>query len=159
ARSTTGAESSRHEHPVSLPDHLIEGCLGSLPGFVPAFVVRQHGVVAVHDTVLQGDHHYVGVVEPSDAVVVATRVGIQGRTHDLHVLLRHRLLPQPGGLEGLSPLVESFDMRDHTVAEPEYKVLFRRDLDSIPTPEMRHRANDYTVAGVDHLIDLGPAGF
>jgi integrase len=29
-------------------------------------------------------------VEPSDAVVVATRVGIPGRTHDLHVLLRHR---------------------------------------------------------------------
>jgi SnoaL-like polyketide cyclase len=87
ARSTTALESNRQEHSVSAPDHLLDGCLGALPGFVPAFVVRQHGVVAVHDTVLQGDHDYVGVVEPFDAVVVATGVGIPGLAHDLHVLL------------------------------------------------------------------------
>src|SRR5262245_57983833 len=74
AGSTTAVESNGQEHPVSVPDHLLDGCLGPLPGFVPAFVVRQHGVVAVHDTVLQGDHDYVGVVEPSDPLVVATRV-------------------------------------------------------------------------------------
>ena len=28
ARSTTAVESNRHEHPVSAPDHLLEGCLG-----------------------------------------------------------------------------------------------------------------------------------
>ena len=33
--------------------------------------------------------------------------GLQGTAHDLHVLLRHRLLPQPGGFEGLglSPVI------------------------------------------------------
>src|SRR6476469_2691039 len=56
ARSTTTLESNRHEHSVSAPDHLLECGLSPHPGFVPAFVVRQHGVVAVQGTVLQADH-------------------------------------------------------------------------------------------------------
>ena len=68
------------------------------------------------------------------------------------------LLPQPGGFEGFGPLVESFDVRDHSVAERPYEAGSRRDLDSIPTPEMPRLASDYTVAGVDQLIELGPDG-
>src|SRR5262245_39457119 len=90
APPTTGLESSRHEHPVSVPDHLLGACLDLLPSFVPAIPARQHGVAAVQGTLLQGHHDYVGIVERCDASVVTTLVGIPDLAHDLDVLLRHR---------------------------------------------------------------------
>ena len=39
-------------------------------------------------------------------------------THDLHVLLRHRLLRQPGGFEGLDPGRETTQPNDLPVREP-----------------------------------------
>ena len=71
----------------------------------------QHPAVAVllvrHARQLRGlGDEDVLVAEPQHAVDVASGEGIEGVAHDLHVLLRHRLLRQPGGFEGLALLVE-----------------------------------------------------
>ena len=48
--------------------------------------------------------------------------------HDLHVLLRHRLLRQPGGFEGLVPLRVLVDVGDLAVPQPEVQVDAEIDL-------------------------------
>src|SRR5918994_7777204 len=42
------------------------------------------------------------------AVEILVGKGLKGSTHNLHLLLRHRLLPQPGGFEGLLTYREEF---------------------------------------------------
>ena len=42
------------------------------------------------------------VVEKEDRLVVVPDAGLPRSPHDLHVLIRHRLLRKPGGFEGPS---------------------------------------------------------
>jgi len=49
ARSTTGVDPSRHEHPVSVADHLVEGYLGPSQA-----LARDWGVAAVTEQSGQG---------------------------------------------------------------------------------------------------------
>jgi hypothetical protein len=46
-----------------------------------------------------------GPLEREHRLGVMARCGVVDLAHDLHVLLRHRLLRQPGGFEGLLPAV------------------------------------------------------
>ena len=55
---------------------------------------------------------------------------VQRRTNDLDVFLRHRLLRQPGGFEGLRLRRESLQANDHPVAEP-------KDVCLVPAPGPR----------------------
>ena len=68
--------------PEAIPHVLasaIDGSIGELCDLVPLDI----GIKSLHGGV--------------EVVAVESRVG---PAHDLHVLLRHRLLPQPGGFEG-----------------------------------------------------------
>jgi hypothetical protein len=49
----------------------------------------------------EGSPDRVWMLEPEYRFHVALGEGVEEVTYDLHVLLRHRLLPQPHGFEGL----------------------------------------------------------
>src|SRR5262245_53011423 len=54
---------------------------------------------------------------------------------DFHVLLRHRLLRQPGGFEGLGLFGEAIDSHDEAVSKGVESRKLALDLDSFPTPK------------------------
>jgi hypothetical protein len=65
---------------------------------------------------------------------VAPIEGVQRSTHRLHVLLRHRLFPQPGGFEGCLPIHESLVALDEPAAHREDAEGLPRDVDAAPSP-------------------------
>src|ERR1700737_1299921 len=75
--------------------------------------------------------------------------------HDLHVLLRHRLLLEPRGFEGVGSVGEIFDSHDEAVAESEYLEYPSADLDAArPSVAAEPDQRDYRVAVLSDCLDL-----
>src|SRR5439155_212304 len=74
---------------------------------------------------LRRPHDGVWVVQLTNGIHVPRVPCLEGRSHDLHVLLRHRLLRQPHGFEGLffAPVVVeshalAVSQRPHRTVDP-----------------------------------------
>src|SRR4051794_14939640 len=74
----------------------------------------------------------------------------------LHVLLRHRLLPQPGGFDGRALVVELANPHDHPVPDREQLVLGRANLGPPlgPAPPLGCLDEHLPAAAVGHPLDL-----
>jgi hypothetical protein len=57
------------------------------------------------------------VTERNDTIKVPTRVRVPQFAHDLHILMRHPLLPQPHGFEGFVLLREHAEPHDLPVTQ------------------------------------------
>jgi hypothetical protein len=60
-----------------------------------------------------------GVALRHKGLDVAVVEGPQEAADDIHILLRHRLLPQPGGFEGITHVVELANAHDQPVPDRE----------------------------------------
>src|SRR5215218_1707548 len=92
------------------------------------------------------------VVKVEEAARIA---GAEDPPHDLHVLLRHRLLREPGGFEGLLAVVEQLHLSDLAVGErPDRHVrrLYRRTAGASNLALATDRQN--LAARLCQLIDL-----
>ena len=72
--------------------------------------------------------------ESQPGVQVASVEGIDRFTCKLDVLLRHRLLRQPGGFEGVGSLVEGAHLGDQSVSELVDVKRLKLYLDATPRP-------------------------
>src|SRR3954447_12439910 len=74
---------------------------------------------------------------------------------DLHVLLRHRLLPQPGGFEGIGWLREEPDVNDFASLHPLDYAKRDVEVDAAGSPASPEPADAHDLlSGVSHLVDL-----
>src|SRR5215207_11516545 len=90
-------------------------------------------------------------------MVSPATLGLLQHADNLHVLLRHRLLPQPGGLEGLVWLVEPLEADCLPVAEGPDGAVPALDLNAACAPLSTHcRYHDDAVAGIDEPLDVHP---
>ena len=93
----------------------------------------------------------IGQVAGGQALVVLIP-GLDELANDLDVPLRHRLLPQRGGFEGLFTLLVHGDALDCPVADRECPGDPSLDLESI-APHRAHRPrNDYVLTDLDELV-------
>ena len=87
---------------------------------------------------------------------------VEDSPHDLHVLLRHRLLREPGGFEGLAsveeparscgptvPIMSSSGLRHHPAARPRP---CREDLDAVPQVDHSELESELLRA-LDHVLE------
>ena len=77
----------------------------------------------------------------------------------LHVLLRHRLLRQPGGFEGFAPVSEGNVSSRESVHDRDQVRVFERHLDPVPTPSMEAVEGEHPIVA-DRLdaLDLDAKG-
>ena len=85
--------------------------------------------------------------------------GLPGSPHDLHVLLRHRLLRQPGGFEGFGSIPVATCHAQHLAApqRPDWKNCISTST-PLPWPSPDSGQRDDVIAGIDQLVgpDLEP---
>src|SRR5512133_3106044 len=81
---------------------------------------------------------------------------LQPRSKVLDVLLRHRLLRQPGGFEGFVSVGVFGDSTDPPLADGDHAEYLLRDRTAAALAANRHPhyRHDIVVSSVDHLIDL-----
>src|SRR5438552_3829533 len=74
----------------------------------------------------------------------------------LHVLLRHRLLPQPHGFEGFVPGPEDLTPRDQAIREPEDlpRRSLHRDAATPTAPDLGGFGEDAVIIQGRYLLDL-----
>ena len=114
------ADARGAERPVAKLANLIEAEAEVRKGTKEVLPPLPHAVVSVIVATDSGEQWLdlaIRVVERDEHVKVVPGEGIKGPVRKLDVLLRHRLLPQPGGFEGLGAIKEDIHPRDSTVAE------------------------------------------
>jgi hypothetical protein len=78
--------------------------------------------------------------------------------HHLDGLLRHRLLPQPGGFEGVLELLIETGPHDRAVADRPDPDAASLDLDSIATPRHVRKRHRHVLSCVDQLVGTDREG-
>src|SRR5262249_44443926 len=102
---------------------------------------------------LRRSHDDLGVIELTKGVHVASVPRRECGKQDLHVLLRHRLLRQPGGFKGFLVVPEVFEHDDLPAAERMDLAEHYFVLDAAPLPSQTSAGpcHDLTT-GVDQLL-------
>src|SRR4030095_3468330 len=115
---------------------------------------------------LDGPHDDVWIVGLPKSFDISCGPRLSRGSHDLHVLLRHRLLREAGGFEGFVWLSVRLEMDDLSVSERPYvgDVSFalnsgkpRRSSNSVDGDEAVTRADDSLQLNRHVLVRLDPA--
>src|SRR5215211_9431906 len=99
--------------------------------------------------------HEVGREEVQQMIVAARNQGVEA-PDDLDVLLRHRLLPRPGGFERFLPLLIHANAGDGAIAQCPDQSDPSRCLVPVANANVSGLGNHYLLPGFDELVRLDP---
>src|SRR6185295_3172947 len=158
ATSSSSCHMDRGDDIVTLIHDLLEGDLHLVPAIEPVLPDPQRASDAWGErvVVLEGEPLDLRMQSASEGISIAVEC-CHPPLHQLHVLLRHRLIRESGGFEGVGLSAIEAELRDFGAADLEEKpeVLLHADAAAFPLCHLADPNQD-AVTQIDELLGKHP---